>query len=169
MAGQLSAGDTIVGESFDHYVQKTAHESGVRELMGGGGQALLRDLTMHEELDELQWLANEQLEIACRFDKKFSQMVFTLLKKMQQAFLTTGEIAQNFVNDMATAGLNFIKDAMAYKAEPCSSDSMMFAEGLKKSRLHIADLIRKAGDPEVMYEGAQKKFSSILERMGEEV
>ena len=70
---------------------------------------------------------------------------------------------------MAMAGLNFIKEAMAYKAELCSSDAIVFADSLKKIWLHIADLICKVENLEVTYEGAQMEFISILEYVGEEV
>ena len=70
---------------------------------------------------------------------------------------------------MVMVGLNFIKDAMVYETELCSSDAITFTEGLKKIRLHIADLIREAESLEVTYEGAQKEFSGILEWVGAEV
>ena len=80
-----------------------------------------------------------------------------------------GRIAKMFVNDMATAGLNFIKDAMAYETKLCSLDAVTFAEGLKKIRLCIADLIYEVETFEVTYKGAQKEFSGILKWVGIEV
>ena len=59
-------------------------------------------------------------------------MVFTLLKKVHEAFITTGVIMQKFVDDMATASLNFICDATAYEEELSSSDGVMFAAGLAR-------------------------------------
>ena len=82
--------DTIAsGTSFDQYVQRTAQRSGVSKLMGS--QALLKDHTSPAELEELQKLANEQMAIACHFDTKFSNTVFTFLQKTQQAFMGTGD------------------------------------------------------------------------------
>ena len=63
---------------------------------------------------------------------------------------------------MATAGLNFIKDATAYEMELCSSDTVTFTEGLKNIWLQIADLRHKVEALMVTYEGAQKDFNSIL-------
>ena len=124
---------------------------------------------MPEELEELWQLANEHLAIAHHFDMKISDMAFTLLQRAQQTFMGTGEIATKFVDDMAIAGLNFIKDAMAYEAELCSSDVIKFAKGLKKIQLHIADLIHEVENLEVTYKAAQKEFSGILECVGKEV
>ena len=70
---------------------------------------------------------------------------------------------------MATAGLNFIRDATAYEAELSSSDAVAFAEGLTNIRLWIADLIKEAVALELTYEGAQKEFTGILEWVGVEV
>ena len=42
----------------------------------------------------------------------------------------TGGIAQKFVDDMATASLNFIRDATVYEEELSSSDSVVFVAGL---------------------------------------
>ena len=82
--------DTIaLGTSFDQYVQRTAQRSGVSKVIGS--QALLKDHTSPAELEELQKLANEQLAIACCFDTKFSNTVFTFLQKTQQAFMGTGD------------------------------------------------------------------------------
>ena len=66
----------------------------------------------------------------CRFNTKFSNTAFTLLKKVHEAFIVTGRIMQKFVDDMATAHLNFIRDATAYEEELSSSDGVVFAAGL---------------------------------------
>ena len=79
-----------------------------------GGQALLQDFTTPQELESLRALANEQVAIA---NTKFSNTAFTLLKKVHKAFIATGGIAQKFVDDIATAGLNFIRDATTYEEE----------------------------------------------------
>ena len=60
------------------------------------------------ELKQLCELTNEQVKIARHFNTKFSDMAFALLQKTHEAFIGTGGIAQKFINDMATAGLNFI-------------------------------------------------------------
>ena len=83
-----------------------------------------------QELESLCALANEQVAIARSFDTKFSNTAFTLLKKVHKAFITTSGISQKFVDDMATAGLNFIHDATAYEEELSSSDSVVFVAGL---------------------------------------
>ena len=57
-------------------------------------------------------------------------MAFTLLKKVHEAFIATGRIMQKFVDDMATASLNFIRDATAYEEELSSSDGIVFVAGL---------------------------------------
>ena len=98
-------------QSFDTFIKHCAAGSSVGDVMGG--QALLRDLTTPQELESLHALANEQVAIAHRFDTKFSNTAFTLLRKVHEAFIVTGGIAQKFVEDMATAGLNFIGDATA--------------------------------------------------------
>ena len=108
-------------------------------------------------------MAEDQIDIACHFDAKFSNMAFTLLQKTQMAFVGTGGIAKKFVNDMAMAGLNFIRDAMAYEAELSYSDTIAFVEGLTNIRLRIADLIKEAVALELTYEGAQKELTGILE------
>ena len=162
--GQVSTKDVVSGVSFDHYMQGTAQKSSVCELMGG--PSLLKDHTSPGEMEQLQKLANEQLDIARHFNMKFSNMAFTLLQKMQQAFVGIGGIAKKFVDDMAAAGLNFTKDAMAYETELCSSDTVTFTVGLKNIWLHIADLIRKAETLELTYEGAQKNFNRILTQVG---
>ena len=64
---------------------------------------------------------------------------------------------------MATVALNFIWDASAYEAELSALDGMAFTAGLARIREWIADLIKEASTLELMYEGAQKKFASILE------
>ena len=165
--GWVSANNMALGTSFDQYMQKIAQRSGIGELMGG--QSLLKNHTSPEELDQLWKLANEQLDITCHFDTKFSNTAFTLLQKTQQAFMGVGGIAKEFVYDMATAGLNFIRDATVYKMELCSSDAITFAEGLKNIQLHIADLICKVEALDVTYEGVQKDFNGILVQVGIEV
>ena len=95
--------------------------------------------------------------------------MFTLLQKMQEAFLGTRGVAKKFVDDMATAGLNFIRDATVYKAKLSASDSVAFAAGLTSIRGRIADLIREAEELKLTYEGAQKEFAGILEWVGKEV
>ena len=87
--GQFSTSNIASGISFNQFVQRTAQRSGVSELIGG--QALLKDHTYPEELEELWKLANKQLAIAHHFDTKFSNMAFTLLQKMQQMFVGMGE------------------------------------------------------------------------------
>ena len=89
-------------------------------------------------------------------------MVFALLQKTQMAFVGMGRIAKKFVDDMATAGLNFIRDATAYEAELSSSDTVVFAEGLTNIQLQIADLIKEVAALELTYGGVQKEFTSIL-------
>ena len=123
-AGQVSTDDIVLGTSFNQYVQRTTQRSSISELMGG--QALLKDCTSPEELEQLWKLANEQLDIAHCFDTKFSNMAFTFLQKMQQAFVGMGGIAMKFIDDMAMAGLNFIKDATVYETELCSLDAVAF-------------------------------------------
>ena len=160
--------EKTTGASFDQYIQHAAGRSGrVGELMGG--QALLQDHTSPSELAELCKLAEEQIEIACHFDAKFSKTAFALLQKTQTVFVGMGGITKKFVDDMAMASLNFIRDATAYEAELCSSDTVTFAEGLSNIRLQIADLIKEAAALELMYEGAQKDFAGILQRVGAEV
>ena len=102
-------------QSFDTFIKHRAAGSGIGDVMGG--QALLRDFTTPQELESLRALANEQVAIVRHFDTKFSNTAFTLLKKVHEAFITTGRIAQKFVDDMATASLNFIRDATAYEEE----------------------------------------------------
>ena len=162
-----SCSEEVTGSSFDAFLKRCADGSSVGELMGG--QALLRDYTTAMELKELHELANEQVKIACRFNAKFSDTVFTLLQKTHEAFIGTGGIAQKFVDDMATAALNFIQDTTTYEAELSASDGMAFAAGLAHIPEQIADLIKEASTLELTYEGAQKKFAGILERVGKEV
>ena len=116
------------GQSFDTFIKHHAAGSGVGDVTGS--QALLRDFTTPRELESLCALANEQVAIACRFDTKFSNKVFILLKKVHEVFIATGGIVQKFVEDMATAGLNFIHDATVYEEELSSSDSIVFVAGL---------------------------------------
>ena len=152
----------LTGASFDEYVQHAAGQFGsVGELMGG--QVLLKDHTSPGEAAELHKLAEDQIEITRHFDAKFSKTAFALLQKTQMVFMGMGRIAMKFVNDMAMAGLNFIRDTTAYGAELSSSDAVAFAEGLMNIWLRIADLIKEVATLELMYEGAQKEFTSILE------
>ena len=156
-----SCSKEVTGSSFDAFLKECTDRSGVGELMGG--QALLRDYTTAAELRQLCELANELVKITCHFDAKFSDTAFTLLQKTHEAFIGTGGIMQKFIDDMATAALNFIWDATAYEAELSASDGMAFVAGLACIWEQIADLIKEASALELTYEGAQKKFSSILE------
>ena len=149
------------------FIRECADGSGVGELMGG--QALLWDYTTVVELKQLHMLANEQVSIARHFDTKFSDTAFALLRKIHEVFLGTGGIAQKFVDDMAMIALNFIKDATAYESELSASDGVAFAAGLARIRGRIADLIKEASALKLTYEGAQKKFASILEWKEKEV
>ena len=81
----------------------------------------------------------------------------------------TSGIAQKFVDDMATASLNFICDATAYEEELSSSDSIVFAAGLTHIQNQIAELIREALELEVVYKGSQKKFTGVMKQVEEEV
>ena len=155
------------GQSFDTFIKHRAAGSDVGDVMGG--QALLQDFTTPQELESLRALANEQVAIARRFDTKFSNTVFTLLKKVHEAFIATGGIMQKFVDDMATASLNFICDATAYEEELSSSDSIVFVAGLTGIQNRIAELIRKASEFEMVYEESQKKFTGVLKQVEEEV
>ena len=101
-----SCSGEVSGASFDAFLNARTNGSGIGELMGG--QALLQDYTTVAELKQLHELANEQVKITCRFDTKFSDKAFTLLRKTHEAFIGTSGIVQKFVDDMATAGLNFI-------------------------------------------------------------
>ena len=163
----VSRSGEVSGASFDAYVNANADGSRIVELMGG--QALLQDHTSVAELKQLHELANKQIHIAHCFDAKFSNTVFTLLQKMQEVFVGTGGIAKKFVDDMATAGLNFIRDASAYEADLSASDGVAFTTGLANIREQIAELIREASDLKLMYEGAQKQFAGILEQVGKDV
>ena len=155
------------GQSFDTFIKHRAAGSSVGDVMGG--QALLRDFTTPQEFESLRALANEQVAIAYRFNTKFSNTVFTLLKKVHEAFIMTGGITQKFVDDMATASLNFIHDATTYEEELLSSDSVVFVAGLTRIRNWIAELIREASELEVVYEESQKKFTGVLKQVEEEV
>ena len=163
----LSYNVEAAGQSFDTFIKHRAAGSGVGDVTGG--QALLRDFTTPQELESLHALANEQVAIARHFDTKFSNTAFTLLKKVHEAFIATGEIVQKFVDDMATAGLNFIRDATVYEDELSSSDSVVFAAGLTGIRNRITELIREALELEVVYEESQKKFAGVLKQVEEEV
>ena len=149
------------------FLKEHADRSGIGKLMGG--QALLQDYTTAAELKQLHELANEQVKIACCFNAKFSDVAFTLLQKIHEAFIGTSGIAQKFVDDMATVALNFIRDTTAYKAELLALDGMAFVAGLACIWEWIADLIKEASALELTYEGVQKKFASILEQVGKEV
>ena len=81
------------GQSFDTFIKHRAAGSGVGDVMGG--QALLWDFTTPQELESLR--ANEQVAIVCRFDTKFSNTAFTLLKKVHEAFIATGRIAESLL------------------------------------------------------------------------
>ena len=130
-------------QSFDTFIKHRAAGSGIGDVMGS--QAL-QDTTTPKELESVRVLANEQVAIARHFGTKFSNTAFTLLKKVHEAFIATGEIAQKFVDDMATAGLNFICDATAYEEELSSWDGIVFAAGLAHIRNQIAELIREASE-----------------------
>ena len=154
-------------QSFDTFIKHHAAGSGIGDVTGG--QALLWDFTTPQELESLRTLANDLVAIAHRFDTKFSNTVFTLLKKVYEAFIATGRIAQKFVDDMATASLNFICDATVYEKELSSSDSIVFAASLTRIRNRITELIREVSELEVVYEESQKKFAGVLKQVEEEV
>ena len=162
----LSYNVEAAAQSFDTFIKHCAAGSGVGDVTGG--QALLQDFTTPQDLESLRALANEQVAIACRFDTKFLNMALSLLKKVHEAFIVTGGIAQKFVDDMATAGLNFIHDATMYEEELSSSDSIVFAAGLTRIRNWIAKLIREASELEVVYEESQK-FTGVMKQVEEEV
>ena len=126
----LSCNVEAAGQSFDTFIKHRAAGSGIGDVMGS--QALLQDFTTPQELESLHALANEQVTIARRFDTKFLNTAFTLLKKVHEAFIATGRISQKFVDDMATAGLNFICDATAYEEELSLSDGVVFAASLAR-------------------------------------
>ena len=117
-------------QSFDTFIKHHATGSGIGDVMGG--QVLLWDFTTLQELESLHALANEQVAIAHQFDTKFLNTAFTLLKKVHEAFSGTSRIVQKFVNDMATAGLNFICDATTCEEELSSSDGIVFVAGLTR-------------------------------------
>ena len=154
------------GQNFDTFIKHRATGSSIGDVTGG--QALLRDFTTPQELESLRALANEQVAIARRFDTKFSNTAFTLLKKVHEAFIATSGIAQKFVDDMATAGLNFICDATAYEEKLSSSDGVVFAAGLTGIQNRIAKLIREASELKVVYKESQK-FARVLKQVEEEV
>ena len=162
-----SCNNEAAGQSFNTFIKHHAAGSGVGDVMGG--QALLQDFTTPQELESLRALANEQVAIARRFDTKFSNTAFTLLKKVHEAFIATGRIMQKFVDDVATTGLNFIHDATAYEEELSSSDGVVFAAGLTRIQNRIAELIREALELEVVCEESQKKFAGVLKQVEEEV
>ena len=85
--------EKVSGASFDDFVNESAGQSGIGELMKG--QVLLRDNSMAAELKQLRKLADEQMNITCRFDAKFSRTVFTILQKTQEAFVGTGGISSS--------------------------------------------------------------------------
>ena len=155
------------GQSFNTFIKHHAAGSGVGDVMGG--QALLRDFTTPQELESLCALANEQVAIVHRFNTKFSNTAFTLLKKVHKAFIATGGIVQKFFDEMATAGLNFICDATTYEEELLLSDGVVFVAGLTGIRNQIAELIREALELEVVYQESQKKFAGVLKQVEEEV
>ena len=155
------------GQSFDTFIKHRAAGSSIGDVMGG--QALLWDFTTPQELESVRALANEQVAIVHHFDTKFSNTAFTLLKKVHEAFIVIGGIMQKFVDDMATAGLNFIRDATTYEEELSSSDSVVFAAGLTGIRNWITELIREASELEMVYEESQKKFTGVLKQVEEEV
>ena len=163
----LSCNVEATGQSFNTFIKHHAAGSGIGDVMGS--QALLWDFTTPQELESLCALANEQVAIAHHFDTKFSNTAFTLLKKVHEAFITTGRIAQKFFDDMATAGLNFIHDTTAYEEELSSSDSVVFVAGLTGIQNRIAELIREASELEMLYEESQKKFAGVLKQVEEEV
>ena len=162
-----SHSEEVTRSSFDAFLKECANRSGVGELMGG--QALLWDYTMAAELKQLHELANEQVVITHCFNTKFSNTAFALLQKIHEAFIGTSGITQKFMDDMATIALNFIRDATAYEMELSASDGMAFVAGLAHIRGQIADLIKEASALELTYEGAQKKFASILKQVEKEV
>ena len=159
-----SCSEEVTRSSFDAFLKEHANGSSTGELMGG--QALLRDYMTVVELKQLCKLANEQVSIACRFNAKFSDTAFTLLQKIHEVFIGTG-LALHRSSSMTA--LNFIQDATAYEAELLASDSMAFAARLVCIWEWIADLIKEASALKLTYEGAQKKFASILEQVEKEV
>ena len=159
----LSCNVEAAGQSFDTFIKHHAAGSGVGDVMGG--QALLRDFTTPQELESLCALANEQVAIVHHFDTKFSNTAFTLLMKVHEAFIMTGRITQKFVDDMATASLNFIRNTTVYEEELSSSEGVVFAAGLTHIQNRIAELIREASELEVVYEESQKKFTGVLKQV----
>ena len=163
----VSSSEEATKSSFDTFLREHAKGSGIGELIGG--QALLRDYTTMAELKQLHILANEQVSITCRFDTKFSNTAFALLRKIHETFLGTGGIAQKFVDDMVMIALNFIRDTTAYESELLASDGLAFAARLACIQGWIANLIKEASALELTYEGAQKKFAGILKWVEKEV
>ena len=155
------------GQSFDTFIKDCAAGSSAGDVMGS--QVLLRDFTTPQELESLRALANKQIAIVHRFDTKFASTAFTLLKKVHEAFAGTGGIAQKFVDNMATAGLNFIHDAIKYEKQLSSSDGVVFAAGLSRIQNRITELIKEASKLEMVYEESQKKFAGVLKKVEEEV
>ena len=162
-----SCSEEVTGSSFNAFLKECTDGSGMGELMGS--QALIWYYTMVAELKQLCKLANEQVLITYCFNTKFFNMAFTLLQKIHEVFIGTGGIAWKFVDDMATIALNFIWDATAYETELSALDGMAFAAGLARIWGQIADLIKEASALKLTYEGAQKKFTDILERVEKEV
>ena len=76
---------------------------------------------------------------------------------------------QKFVDDMATASLNFICDTTTYEEELSSSDGIVFVAGLTRIRNRITELIREASALKVVYEESQKKFTGVLKQVEEKV
>ena len=107
--------------------------------------------------------------MSCLTSTKFSDTAFTLLQKTEEVFIGTGGIVQRFIDDMATAGLNFIQDTTTYEVELSALDGMAFTAGLTRIQERIVELIREASALELTYEGAQKKFASILEWVGKDM
>ena len=163
----VSHSEEVTGSSFNAFLKERADGSGIGKLMEG--QALLWDYTKAVELKQLHTLANEQISIACCFNTKFSDTAFTLLQKIHEAFISTGSIAKKFVDDMATIALNFIWNATTYETELSALDGMAFTTRLACILGRIADLIKEASALKLTYEGAQKKFASILEWVEKEV
>ena len=125
-----SCGVEAAWQSFNTFIKHHAAGSGIGDVTCG--QALLRDFTTPQELESLCALANEQVAIVHHFNTKFSNTAFTLLKKVHEAFIMTGGIAQKFVDDMATASLNFIRDATVYEEELSLSDGVVFVASLTR-------------------------------------
>ena len=156
-----SCSEEATRSSFNAFLRERTDRSGIGKLMGS--QALLWDYTTVTELKQLCTLANEQVSITCHFDTKFSDTAFALLQKIHEVFLGTSSIVQKFIDYMAMIALNFIQDATAYESELSALDGVAFTAGLACIWGWIANLIKEASALKLMYEGAQKKFASILE------